>query len=142
MIDVQKPRAAFDILEPNERLSVCRIRFESPGFKDLAGVGEVIGHVKDFLLRLIQMYLERHQRRAENTGRRLDNEKRELENEGKRIENAKSLVELARNCGYTRAEVRKLVAWVDSRQALLVPLIETRKITDVRLLNENEEKSG
>jgi hypothetical protein len=35
VIDVQKPRTAFDLLEPNERLSVRRIRFESPGFKDM-----------------------------------------------------------------------------------------------------------
>lgn len=142
MIDVQNPRAAFDILEPNEKLSVRRIRFESPGFKDVTGMGEVTGHLKDILFKLIDLCMGREQRRQENTGRRLDNERRELENEGKRIENAKSFVDLARKCGYTKAEVRKLVAWVDSRQALLVPLIEARKITDVRLLDDSEDKSG
>jgi hypothetical protein len=142
VIDVQKPRAAFDLLEPNERLFVRRIRFESPGFKDLVGLGEIVGHLKDFMLRLIQMFLERPQRRLENAGRRLDNERRELENEGKRIENAKSFVELARTCGYTKADVRKLVSWVDGRQALLVPLIDSGKITNVQLLSEDQEKSG
>ena len=38
------------LLEPEERLKVRCISYASPGATDLAGIGTVIGHIKDFIL--------------------------------------------------------------------------------------------
>src|SRR5262245_14022291 len=36
-------------LYPQEKLEVRRIQYGSEGFKDLAGLGEIVGHIKDFV---------------------------------------------------------------------------------------------
>ncbi len=135
LIDLNTPESTFGLLEPEERLRVTKIQFSSPGFKDLAGLGEVVGHLKDFILRLIELYASRRQRH-------LENELWEEEIQAKRLENAKSFVELAKECGYSKADMRKLVQWVDSRQNVLIPLIERGKIRNAKLLRENSERKG
>ena len=44
---------------PEERLYVRRVNYGSKGIKDLAGVGEIIGHVKDFVLDVIHLCVDR-----------------------------------------------------------------------------------
>jgi signal transduction protein with GAF and PtsI domain len=58
------------------------IKFGSAGFADLAGFGAIVGHVKYFLLRIIEL------RKA------MELAKEELQ--AKRIENAKSLLDVTR----------------------------------------------
>ena len=53
-----------------------------------------------------------------------------------RIANARELVSLAKEMGYSSAEVRQLVRWVDGKQLQLIPLIEQAKITGVQVLTE------
>lgn len=135
LIDLNIPESTFELLEPEERLRVAKIQFSSPGFKDLAGLGEVVGHLKDFILRLIELYASRRQRH-------LENELREEAIQAKRLENAKNLVELAKDCGYSKADMRKLVQWADSRQNGLITLIHNGKIRNANLLRENSERKG
>jgi hypothetical protein len=135
LIDLRAPEAAFGLLEPQERLRVTRVQFSSPGFKDLAGLGEVVGHVKDFVLRLIDLYVGRDQRRIEN-------EIREADLSSKRLDNARKFVELARDCGYTKTDMRKLVQRTDSRQGDLISLITTGKIRDAKLIDEQTSRKG
>ncbi|MEW6531015.1 MAG: hypothetical protein AB1473_09280 [Thermodesulfobacteriota bacterium] len=119
-------------LYPQEELEILRINYGSEGFSDLIGVGEAVGHVKDFILKLIEHWLGRRQRN-------LDNEKRELKNERLRIENAREFVKLVQECGYSESEIRRLVRWVDERQETFIFLIESEKLIGVRIL---EEKSN
>jgi hypothetical protein len=134
LIDPRDPSFALKLLEPEEQLYVKRIQFGSPGFTDLAGLGDVVGHIKDFLLKGIEWALTRRQRD-------LENQEREARVQKLRIENARELVGLAKDCGYSQAEIRQMVHWVDGRQAKLLPLIEQGKIRDVRLLSgEKAEK--
>ncbi len=46
-------------------LMVRRVSFSSPGWIDLAGLGEVIGHVKDLILGLTDRIIERQDREQE-----------------------------------------------------------------------------
>ncbi len=96
---------ASELLEPEERLVVQRVLYGSPGIKDLVGVGEIVGHVKDLLVRLIEHWSTRRQRS-------LENERRELENQQLQVEIAKQFVGLARELGYTKKEMRQLVSSV------------------------------
>ena len=66
--------------------------------KDCAGVGEVVGHIKEVLLFLLN-------RRS----RSLDNEKKGLQNERLGLENAAMLAEIARRLGWSDEEITLLI---------------------------------
>jgi hypothetical protein len=84
----------------------------------------VVGHLKEFVLKLIE-------RRDFRRQRELSDEKAELENERIRLENAKHYVTLAREVGYSDMEVRQLGSLVDVRQEPLARLIDLQKIRSV-----------
>jgi hypothetical protein len=113
---------ASELLEPEERLIVRRILYGSPGIKDLVGIGEIVGHLKDLLVRLIDHW---------STGRQrsLENERRELENQQLQVEIAKQFVGLAQDLGYTKKEMRQLVSAVVLEQRPLIRLVAAGKIT-------------
>jgi HAMP domain-containing protein len=113
---------ASELLEPDERLAVQRVLYGSPGIKDLVGIGEIVGHVKDLLVRLIEHWSTRRQRS-------LENERRELENQQLQVEIAKQFVGLAQELGYTKKETRQLVSAVVLEQRPLVRLVSAGKIT-------------
>lgn len=46
-------------------LIVRKIRFESPGFTDFVGAGQVIGHLKDFLVELLHLGINKKMKMAE-----------------------------------------------------------------------------
>jgi hypothetical protein len=120
-----------ELLEPEERLVLRRVIYGSEGIKDLAGIGEIVGHVKDLLLRLIDLWSTRNKRT-------LESERLELENRKLQVEVAKDFVGLARDLGYTQQEVRQLVAAVMSEQQPLVQLISAGKITSADSIDEDQ----
>jgi hypothetical protein len=111
-------------LDPDERLHIRRINYASPGSIDLVGIGAVVGHIKDFAIKLI----ERHDSKR---GRELSDERAALDNERLRLENARTFIALAGDLGYSEIEVRRLVAYVDDKQEPLVRLIEEDKLRGV-----------
>jgi hypothetical protein len=134
-IGVVDPSRLQTLVLPHEELKVRRIEYASPGFKDLAGLGDIVGHVKDFTLELIKHFSTR-------TNRNLKDEEQEIHNQALRIQNARSFVALAKECGFEDAEMRKLVLGVDSKQGPLIQLIENGKIQDVKMLDEKNENKG
>ena len=115
------PTLLPELLEPTERLSLRRVIYGSPGIKDLVGVGEVIGHLKDLLVKLIDLFATREERA-------LKNERSALENDQLRVDIAKKYVELGRELGYSKREMRRLVASAAEQQRPLEALIRTGKI--------------
>lgn len=122
---------------PDRPLQVRRIEYGSPGHKDLAGVGEVIGHLKDFTLRIIELVMTRHRRR-------LEDERLQVEIQRMRIENAREFLRVASENNYSPSELRQLINWVDDRQEPLIRLADEGKIRQVRILEEpeNEQRSS
>jgi hypothetical protein len=116
------------VLEPDERLHVRRVSYASPGSIDLVGIGAVVGHIKDFMLKPI----ERHDSKRH---RELSDEREELDNERLRLENARTFVALARDLGYTEVEVRRLVSYVDDKQQFFVQVIDDDKLRGVSELD-------
>jgi HAMP domain-containing protein len=122
--------AVSGLLEPGERLVVQRVIYGSPGIKDLAGVGEIVGHVKDLLVRLIDHWSTRRQRK-------LENDRRELENQQLQVEITKQFVGLAQELGYSKHEMRQLVSAAMHEQKPLVGLIASGKITSADTVDES-----
>ena len=87
----------FDLggnVRPYESLVVRRITYASPGIADLAGLGEVVKQIKEFLLEIMRYVGDRDLRKTEN-------EKRRAEVAKARIEAAKNFVSLAKDVGYS-----------------------------------------
>jgi hypothetical protein len=125
-------------LLPKGTLEVRRVMYSSPGMTDLAGVGSIIGHIKDIILRIIEWRIQRDERELNNKKRILENEHAQAELSRIRIENAQKLVEIAKQCGYSEAELRKMVAFSDTRQEVIVRSIEDGRIRAVRLLEGSD----
>jgi len=119
------------VVYPGEALEIRRIRYESPGITDIAGIGVIVGHVKDFILRIFEYRSQRQQRD-------LDSSHREAEITAMRIENARNLVSLAEQCGYDRSELRKLVGFVDTKQEVIIQVVDQAKLMGARLLESDE----
>jgi len=112
------------LIEPEGRLEVRRVDYASPGIADLAGIGVVVGHVKDFVFKLLD-------RQDTKRSRELDDERAALENERLRIENARNFVALASDLGYNKTDLRSLVLHVDGKQDAIIALIEQKKLRGI-----------
>jgi hypothetical protein len=123
-LDTTQLQRLPDFFEPDERLEVRRVSYASPGSLDLAGIGAVVEHVKDFVLKLIE-------RRDNKRQRTLSEERASLENDRLRIENARRFVALGKDLGYSDAELRRLVAHVDERQEVLARLVDQQKLRSI-----------
>jgi hypothetical protein len=130
-VNFEDPEALRRLIEPDEQLQVRRIEYASPGLKDLAGVGEVIGHLKDFLLRLIELAVTSPQRQ-------LENDERELNNQRLRLENARLFVQVGRDIGLSEHELRQLAGFVETKQDPIIRLVEDGKITAVSTPEDTE----
>ncbi len=125
---------------PQAELEVCQIQYSSPGFTDLAGVGTVVGHVKDFLFRLIDYRVHSRRRSleddhlaAQNTKIQLENEAIRLKNAQLQMENARQFLELAKANGFSEDEIQKLMQPVTGVQETLVRLVSDGRIESVEL---------
>ncbi|MBM4146789.1 MAG: hypothetical protein FJ240_11055 [Nitrospira sp.] len=120
---------------PDEELELRKIIYGSPGFTDLTGIGEAVGHVKDFVLKIIEHFINKKQRN-------LENEERELRNQKLRLENAREFIKILREGGYTEAEIRKMTNWVDERQDTYIVLVDSGKLKKVYLKEENDDSEN
>jgi hypothetical protein len=71
-----------------------------------ACVGEMVGHVKDFTIKLIEHF-------SSKRSRNLNDEEHELRNQALRIQNARAYVALAKECGFEESGLRELAKTVD-----------------------------
>jgi len=93
----------------------------------------VVGHIKDFILKLIE-------RRDSRRKRELDEERAALENDLIRLENARSFVALGRELGYSETDLRRLILYVDGKQDTLVRFIEQRKLAGVSIADATDQQ--
>lgn len=108
-------------------LRIIRIQYASPGVQDLAGIGVIVGHIKDLVLRLIDLAASKEERKLKN--RRLE------------LDNLREQIQIAKEVGYTDKEIKNLLGWAKKRQKTIYDLIEDSKIQSVteRQLQDHEE---
>jgi len=135
-------RIVVDLL-PNDRANVRRIQYASPGLTDIAGVGVIVGHIKEFLIRAIEFGApsERLRRQLENIKRGMEIEELETKRQADRLQNAKAMIDIAERLSYSESEITKLVSWVDERQETFIRLAAQGKLRGVRLLDEEGSKT-
>nr|WP_321233603.1 hypothetical protein [uncultured Psychroserpens sp.] len=120
-------RKEFPYDEKNEYLAplkLVQIQYASPGFGDFAGLGAIVGHLKDILLRLMD---------SRESKRHRDNRyhKERLENLALELEISKELYNHLSRIGFEGEELRKL--WQNDAKHLseLSRLISEDKIEKI-----------
>jgi len=112
-------------------LDVERIRFGSPGFVDIAGLGAIVGHLKDFLSELIQ--ISDRKRTSAATVRKLEAEARLIEAQAQDIE-VKTLLhrlEQLRSLGLPAEQLVVLAIAADRETDTLLRYIDLGRIVGV-----------
>jgi hypothetical protein len=129
-------------------LEVRAVKYVSEGFKDFAGIGEIVGHVKDFVLRLIEIFITRKHReelceqaRLENEERRRRMEQLDVEIQKQKLENISQYVQIMRDAGFSKVAVKRAMQAIDLRADILGTLIESGKIKAITSIEEDDRGS-
>jgi hypothetical protein len=120
-----------ELLMGTPALSVLQIKFSSPGYTDLAGLGQIIGHLKELLLELLKLRGHSDWQRVQV--KKLEAEVRLINAQAADVELvtlSKRLNEL-RNLGYSREELFFMSADVDIQVGRLFSLIREGRITSI-----------
>lgn len=113
-------------------LELLSVRYSSPGLADLAGMGAAIGHVKDFLLKLIEIRRSARSQQIGDAILREDLIKRRLEN----LERFVGLVDRHNLDPYQRSVI---VSHVWDNEIPLYSLVDRGLITDASVVDMPEE---
>lgn len=134
---VGNPTLGMDAVPPNARLTLERVRIESPGFWEFFASLNPLQQIREYLN-------DRHKRRQDREYREpLEKERLELENEqirqqieGSKIANLREKLELLREIGYDDNKIRNLI-WMN----IGTPLTRLGRHQDTGLIGGAECKS-
>ncbi|MFC4269603.1 hypothetical protein [Polaribacter marinivivus] len=104
-----------------KELQIIKIKYASPGFADFGGFGAAIGHLKDLLLKLIEVFENRK-------SNKINNERKEIENDILRIERSKKFIELLKDINYPESKIQKILETEDKSIMVLKNFVENRQI--------------
>ena len=86
-----------------QKLVVSRTEHNSPGFTDLTGLGQIIGHLKDFLIKLVDLYASKEERHHKNS-------KLRHESEMARLDVIERKLSIMKNAGYDERSIKQVAA--------------------------------
>lgn len=112
------------MLTPKEMLHVDRIAYASPGSIDLTGVGKAV----DALARFVQFLIEYC---GNSKMREIERDLKSEELREKRIENARRHMSALKEMGYSKTEIRRMIAVADESQGPILELVSSAKILRV-----------
>jgi len=122
-IDPSKFREAAAFLDEDERLTVRRCEYASPGASDFTGIGQALGHVKDVVLKCIDIHVSRDERKIKN-------QILEQERDAAALKNVRERLSVLKELGYSDSHCRQILAEVSPAVAKLEALAQRGLITD------------
>lgn len=132
LLDASNMERSFSVLEDAERLRVRRLHFASPGYTDLSGLGQAMGHVKDIVTKLIDV-------RVGADERRIKNEILEEDRRSAALRNLREQISILKELGYSEAEIRAIVASSNPAVEKLIQLTNRGMITAVTETNDEQQ---
>ena len=105
LLDVSAYKDPAALLEEDEKLQVRRCTYASPGATDFTGMGQALGHVKDILLKCIEVCTGHRERN-------LKNDILEQQRDAEVLKNVKERLSILKNLGYTDMQCRQVLAEV------------------------------
>jgi hypothetical protein len=124
LLDASNVSGSFEVLEGSERLHVKRLEFASPGHTDLSGLGTAMGHVKDIVIKLIDVCVGRKERN-------INNNILEEDHKAAVMRNLREQISILKELGYSEAEIRTIVASANPAIEKLIQLTNRGLITAV-----------
>lgn len=110
---------------------LVRTRHNSPGFQDLAGVGEALKQIRES----IKDYRERHETKREAVARADSAEQDAI---SKRIKNLRDMADLCKEVGMSQDETRAIISRNISAEEGLEKMVDRGMITGARLIDGEE----
>ncbi len=128
--------------QPDPPATIHRLEFSSPGITDLAGASGIIGHLKDFLLRIAEMYMNRGHQAAVTKQLELENDQAEIQLQAAKLDLISKFIEVARKAGFKKKQIRQLLQSVDGRVEQLGELVSKGKITGIATREESNSPNS
>lgn len=125
LIDIHESLASGD------GLFVKRISYASPGSIDLVGVGQLIGHLKDLLIKIIEIFTLHGERRARVKLMELDIEIR-------RLQLLREQQAFLKESGMSDVKISRAVAEVTQYALTLGPLVAAGKLKTVEFNSSDD----
>lgn len=122
-IDPSKFREAAALLHADEQLTVRRCEYASPGATDFTGIGQALGHVKDVVLKCVDVWINRDERKIKN-------QILEQERDAAALKNVRERLSVLKELGYTDSQCRQILAEVSPAVAKLEALAQRGLITN------------
>jgi len=103
-------------------LELIRIQYGSPGITDLVGMGEIVGHIKEFILKIIKNVSSM--------------DKRQLRNAQLEIENARAFLQLQKDYNRSQEDLHNLIEQINRRQQRIARLVTQGKLVSVEIITQ------
>lgn len=129
-IDASKFRDAAALLDADERLSVRRCEYASPGATDFTGIGQALGHLKDVVLKCIDVWVNHDERKIKN-------QILEQERDAAALKNVRERLSVLKELGYSDSQCRQILAEVSPAVAKLEALAQRGLITNASTPQNN-----
>jgi hypothetical protein len=132
LIDASNLARSFEALEGSERLMVRRCTYASPGVTDFTGLGQALGHLKDVIVKLIDV-------KAASREREIKNQILEEDLNAAALKNMREKIALLKELGYTKADVRSIVAALNPSVLTLENFVDRGMITSAQIQEDNHD---
>lgn len=119
-------------------LRVTSISFGSPGWADFLGAGELTGHLKDFLLGIVDRVIQRKDREQARDLRAAEIEAAALENYGKRLELIDKSFDLANRADLSDSQRQQLLQNVMTASRPIAKAVAESRLVSVEILVEDK----
>jgi hypothetical protein len=103
-------------------LAIAKLSYSSPGLQDVLGLGRILEEIR----KTIAFFLESKQRSERH---QVSLEQERLKLQAQRIQNQKQYVNLLKDIGYTKKEIRVMLEQRDKQEKIIESLVEDGKIT-------------
>lgn len=110
-------------------LEVTQLQYASPGFSDFTGIGSVVGHLKDLIIRWVE-------HRETREGRKIENLKGQVELDLLKIDRMKKFSLLLKEVGFSDEDVKKILSKEIEHLTTVRGLIESEQIEKIEFTEE------
>jgi hypothetical protein len=130
LIDGANLARSFESLENDERLMVRRCTYASPGVTDFTGLGQALGHLKDVIIKLIDV-------KTASRERNIRNQILEEELQAAALKNVREKIAILKELGYTEADLRSTVAALSPSVLTLEKFVDRGMIMSAQIQDDN-----
>jgi hypothetical protein len=124
-------KAPASSLMPDEYLKVRRCFYASPGGIDLVGIGQAVGHVKDLILKMVDL-------KTTGADRELKTQILEQDLKAAGLKNLRDEIGILKELGYAESDIRRMIAASRPAVGSLANLADQGQLTFIEEVENND----